>query len=66
MRHLIKAANATWFSHETKYLSVHIRHHTGKNPYKFGQCDMAITNQTILTVHLRPQTWMESLSIQPM
>ena len=56
MRHLIKAANATWFSYETKYVSVHMRHYTGKNPYKLGQCDMAITNQKNITVHLRPHT----------
>ena len=55
-RHLIKPANATWFSYKTKYVSVHIRHHTGKNPYKLGQCDMAITNQKNITVHLRPHT----------
>ena len=35
---------------------MHIRHHTGKNPYKLGQCDMAITNQKNITVHLRPHT----------
>ena len=33
-----------------------MRHYTGKNPYKLGQCDMAITNQKNITVHLRPHT----------
>ena len=33
-----------------------MRTHTGNNPYQFGQCDMAITKQANLTVHIRPHT----------